>query len=210
MLMTRLRHDTAECHSRAEHAVDLRASFSSRNDYHDLIARLHGFYSPLETALERFAAEVPELLIPQRRKTQMLEWDLRSLGDSTTAIATLDRSEALPCLDSVASAIGALYVLEGATLGGRVIARLLEKQLGVSVDTGGAFFASYGDRVDTMWQAFSQAAERCCDAAAHQDNAAKAAIATFGCFTTWIRREQRLPTPHRPSSTARSYKLDRP
>jgi heme oxygenase len=198
MLMARLRHDTADHHSRAEHAVDLRASLSSRNDYRELLGRLHGFYAPLETALERFAAEVPELLIPQRRKTPLLESDLRMLGDSVAAITTLQRSEALPCLGSVAGAVGCLYVLEGATLGGRVIARLLQNTLGISAPTGGAFFASYGERIDTMWQAFGQAAECCCDRASRQDDAVKAAIATFECFTAWIPPERRLPTPRHP------------
>jgi heme oxygenase len=198
MLMLRLRRDTADCHSRAEQAVDLRASLSSRNDYRDLIARLHGFYAPLEDALERFAGEVPELLIPQRRKTGLLELDLRSLGESAATIATLDRIDTLPRLGSVADAVGSLYVLEGATLGGRVITRLLDKQLGLSVHTGGAFFASYGERIDTMWQSFGQAAERCCDTAARQDAASNTAVATFECFTAWIRPERRPETPVTP------------
>jgi heme oxygenase len=193
MIMARLRHDTADYHTRAEQAVDLRSSLSSRNDYRDLLGRLYGYYAPVETALERFAAEIPELLIHQRRKTQLLESDLRILGHSAATIATLHRSEAFPCLSGVASVVGSMYVLEGATLGGRVITRLLEKQLGIRHDSGGAFFASYGDRIDAMWSAFSQAAQRCCTAATQQDVAIKAAIETFESFTAWVRPQAHPP-----------------
>ena len=47
-----------------------------------------------------------------------------------------------------------MYVLEGSTLGGAIIARHVERELGLQVDTGCAFFRSYGRNVGRMWKEF--------------------------------------------------------
>ena len=47
----------------------------------------------------------------------------------------------LPDLQGVQEALGCLYVVEGSTLGGQVIARHLRQTLGVDPRCGGSFFA---------------------------------------------------------------------
>jgi heme oxygenase len=47
---------------------------------------------------------------------------------------------ALPRLDTTDAALGALYVIEGSGLGGRVIARHLMASLGVGAGSGGSFY----------------------------------------------------------------------
>lgn len=58
-----------------------------------------------------------------------------------------------------AAALGALYVLEGASLGGRVIARHVADALALTPDTGLAFFCGYGDATGEMWRRFGAALE---------------------------------------------------
>jgi heme oxygenase len=47
-----------------------------------------------------------------------------------------------------------LYVIEGATLGGRIITRQLQTQLGLKPESGGAFFDGYGAQTGPYWKAF--------------------------------------------------------
>lgn len=59
-----------------------------------------------------------------------------------------------PPFDSAAAVIGALYVIEGSTLGGQVIAPQLKRSLGVERDRGASFFHGYGDKTNQHWQHF--------------------------------------------------------
>jgi heme oxygenase len=67
-------------------------------------------------------------------------------------IAAFPRCDEVPELGSIESALGSLYVFEGATLGGQLIARRLVERFGPSAPCG--FFNSYGEDVGRMWKAF--------------------------------------------------------
>ena len=57
-------------------------------------------------------------------------------------------------LNNAAKALGCLYVLEGATLGGVLIARHVRASLGFDGDAGSAFYLGYGPRTGAMWRGF--------------------------------------------------------
>jgi heme oxygenase len=88
----------------------------------------------------------------------------------------------------LADALGCLYVLEGATLGGQLIGRQVQRQLGLRSEHGCAFFAGYGaDQTGPMWKAFSEAV----DAYGSAQPAAQGAIVAAACdtflrFEHWI------------------------
>jgi heme oxygenase len=50
--------------------------------------------------------------------------------------------------------LGALYVFEGATLGGQLISRHLEEKLGLRDGAGYRYYRSYGPDVGRRWQEF--------------------------------------------------------
>jgi heme oxygenase len=50
--------------------------------------------------------------------------------------------------------LGYLYVMEGSTLGGQVITKMLKNQLQITPDQGGRFFHGYGDKTKIMWNDF--------------------------------------------------------
>ena len=68
----------------------------------------------------------------------------------------LDFPIAGPCRDCrpVPEGLGALYVIEGATLGGQVITRYIQSALKIDATNGGRFFAAYGDRTGLLWRDF--------------------------------------------------------
>ena len=87
---------------------------------------------------------------------------------------------------------GCMYVLEGATLGGQIIRRLLKEKLSITSANGGAFFSAYGDRVRVMWNEFREALSQF--AISHPDESeaiVASASETFAKFDHWLR--QRLP-----------------
>ena len=194
MLMTSLRLQTADWHRRAERAVNFRARMSDRTRYMDFLRRLFGFYDPLETLLGEFLASEISLQFEARRKSGLLALDLRHLGDSVTDVTRILRCTGLPVIASRATAFGALYVLEGATLGGQILSRHLATHLGIDVSNGGAFLSSYGSAVRAMWSSFGEVIERCCDTAAKQEEALEAAVQTFASFASWFEHDRRVPS----------------
>jgi heme oxygenase len=74
-----------------------------------------------------------------RRKSTLLLNDISKLKGNHT----LDICSNIPAITNVCQAIGALYVLEGSTLGGRFIYRNIESALDLQVNSGASFFYGY-------------------------------------------------------------------
>jgi heme oxygenase len=66
--------------------------------------------------------------------------------------------------------------LEGSTLGGQVIAKLLRQSSLINPPL--TFFAGYGDQTDQMWNEFIRFAEINCTVD-HQDGAVQSALELF-------------------------------
>lgn len=165
-----------------EEAIGWMKAPPSREAYRDTLAAMLGFYEPLERLLEAqpgFEARGFDLL--DRAKRGWLEQDLRALGLDEGAIADLPRCADLPPVDGFGAALGVAYVLEGATLGGRMITSKLAGPLALTPETGMRFYASYGREVGPRWVAFLDFLEREGDGAA-----AEAASQTFACLQTWL------------------------
>ena len=91
----------------------------------------------------------------------------------------------MPRLDTPARALGALYVLEGATLGGKVIEQEVGRQLGLDRSTGTAFFGAYGADAARQWHRFGLALERE-GLAFDVEEICDAAGSTFAALDSWI------------------------
>ena len=141
-LLTSLRTGTRDAHARVEDTVDVLRAGRSPHTYTPVLQAFRSLYAPLEQALDRSPltrAVVPDFA--ERRKTGWLDEDLAVLG------APVPADLAVPPLQTVEDVAGACYVLEGATLGGAVVARELP-------DVPHRFFSSYGSRRGAMWASF--------------------------------------------------------
>jgi heme oxygenase len=154
----RLREATAQTHERLHHHPGFSAAASgaiSLPDYRRLLERLLGFHRAFEPMLSGAAArDGLDLDLARLRRSATLEADLIALGQSPSRIAELPACDRLTPARDRAEAMGALYVVEGSTLGGLHIARALE---GVCARLGGAgrgYFLGYGDQHGAMWRAF--------------------------------------------------------
>jgi len=81
----------------------------------------------------------------------MLKRDLEFMGITTLPQAT----PTLPDMSSVEKLLGTMYVMEGSTLGGQLIARHVEKSLALVPGVGDAYFRGHGERTGAMWKEFS-------------------------------------------------------
>lgn len=188
MVLAAIRSHTRVQHERLEAQLNLLRPDLTRAHYAALLHRLHQLYLPLE---DRIAGAMPlagqlALALDARRKADLLRADLRALGQ----VAAPGAAE-LPRIADEAAAWGALYVLEGATLGGQIICRHLAPRLHLTPESGLSFYASYGALVGPRWKSFcALLTERHAgvgdDAPAFLDSAVRAAQETFSSFERWV------------------------
>ena len=182
-LRFRLRTATDALHRATERRFALERRFATRGAYRDLLAALYGFHAPLEAALRGIDWRAGFDLEARLCKSQWLADDLKAMGLTDAEIAGLPRCRDLPALPSRSAGFGALYVVEGATLGGQLIVKQLQQRLAIGPGTGGQFFASYGPQIGPMWRAFVAALDtHDADYAAVE----RAARATFRAFGAWL------------------------
>ena len=189
LLLQRLKQETLAQHESLEQHLKLLRPEISLADYRNLLEGYYGFYSSWECrAIPLFQEALPGFF-DERRKTPLLERDLRFLGSNPAAIASCS---ALPPADSLPSLLGSLYVLEGATLGGQILTQHFARHLNVFPGRGCSFFFSYGPEVGHRWRSFC----RILSSYSSLENdmvIVQSAIQTFNCFENWLRQEVALP-----------------
>ncbi|MDO9713311.1 biliverdin-producing heme oxygenase [Paracraurococcus lichenis] len=157
----RLRRATSAQHAALEARLEAGGCFDSLDGYARYLGAMAPLYAALEDALH--AAGAGRLLPdwPRRRKAGLVRADLRALGARAPAIARVAsgaEAGAMAALWHAGVVFAALYVLEGATLGGAVLARRVLR-LGLTRERGAAFLDPYGLDRSTMWQGFLRALE---------------------------------------------------
>jgi heme oxygenase len=108
-----------------------------------------------------------------------LRTDLRALGETESQIDSLPLCDQLPPMLNIEDGIGCLYVLEGSTLGGQLIARELSRKFRIDQHSGAAFFQSYGENVGSMWIQFSTCVRGYIRISRQQEAAVLSAADTF-------------------------------
>jgi heme oxygenase (biliverdin-IX-beta and delta-forming) len=161
----------------------------SIHTYTALLQKLFGYYKPLE---ERIAALPGWHNLPvdlgRRQKAPLLARDLLWLKVTQPQLSQLPQCERLPEVTSITQALGCLYVLEGATLGGQIIGRHLKKNLALDEDRGCAFFCSYGDEVGLMWKSFRETLSSHCSkhGRTEEEQLVTSACETFVSLDYWL------------------------
>ena len=82
--------------------------------------------------------------------------------------------------------LGALYVIEGSTLGGIKIARALKGRIGDETGAGRSFFLGRGERHGAMWAEYLSQLETLSEDPAQAEEAIDASVATFEAFEAWM------------------------
>lgn len=143
----RLRDATQADHQRLESRIDILARIATPAGRRALVERFHGLHLEAEDALAPWLAGLPGLDFESRRRSPDLARDLAVLGGQARPAS----GDAI-VVSGVGEALGRLYVLEGSTLGGRVIRRSVEARGDGMAGLG--FLDPYGDQVGERWRAF--------------------------------------------------------
>jgi len=158
-LSAQLRAQTAPLHREVEIKLGLPGAISNRDEYLVWLTRFFGLYEPLESSLADFSYwNDLGLELRARNHCSCLVADLAALSANLHDLPRAGRG-VLPELPNFAHALGALYVLEGATLGGRVILRDLEARMRTAIFGATRFFGGRGDAVQPMWTTFRSAVD---------------------------------------------------
>jgi heme oxygenase len=149
-----LRSATQTSHDALERLPVMRRLMSpdvTRDDYAEVLTAFHAAHSVLEPVIERAIAGDAPVRLSDFGRIDDLYADLRQLGVATTLVA-VENSD-LQALRSPPGALGGLYVIEGARLGGRLISEHLRRSLGSEICLH--YFGGSGRRTAPFsWKAF--------------------------------------------------------
>ena len=184
-MLTRLREATRDAHRAIEAAVFPGGRAFEREAYLRYLAKQHGLLAPLEPLLD-FAWLAIGLSPSPRRKAALVSEDLTFAGVN---VAALPACADLPEVVGLSRALGCLYVLEGQTLGARVLFRSVRGALGVSRSRGATFLEGYGDATAERWQELTAALEKYARLAPGEAPlVVEGAIETFELMHHWLER----------------------
>lgn len=156
-ILEQLRVQTRPAHQILETQPLLKRLLSSRlsnTEYGQLLQSMLAFYQALEVELVPAAASLlkryPDPAYWYLPRAPLLATDCQTLGYASSGFTYPPLK--LQLNENDAYLLGVLYVIEGATQGGRVISRHLAHTLGISEDSGASFFNIH--RRDNSWATF--------------------------------------------------------
>jgi heme oxygenase len=177
-----LRAGTAEEHDRLERGLDVVGLARTPEGYRRLLETFWGFYVELEPRLESGLAEWN--VLPGWSRWEVLGWladDLHDLGCDAECLRGLPRCTDLPALDDPDSVWACLYVVEGAALGGAVLAAQLAGVPGAP----SRFFHGYGEDRGRRWHRFRRSLADWLAGEGSLPAVTASARATFRSFEQW-------------------------
>ncbi|MDO1447725.1 biliverdin-producing heme oxygenase [Rhodocytophaga aerolata] len=191
MILKKIKEQTQGNHTSLENSPFLRPISQKSltlTQYITILKKFYGFFYPLELQLTRFPIETYLADFGQRRKAGMLADDLQHLQPHPASI--LPMCYDLPEVHTLEQAFGCLYVMEGSTLGGKMIYKMVNDTLGLDHTNGISFFYGYGAETGPKWKAFQQALEAVSSRApAKDEQLIEAANNTFNKLKKWFESE---------------------
>ncbi|MFC3070812.1 biliverdin-producing heme oxygenase [Phenylobacterium soli] len=143
-----LREATQAAHAQLEERIDIHRRIADLSGRRRLARGYWRLHAEVEAAAAPWLEALAGLDFAARRRSALIARELAALGGEPPAEAEM----ASPTASSRAEALGLLYVLEGSTLGGRMIRR--QVAAGGGDFTGLGFLDPYGDAAGDRWRAF--------------------------------------------------------
>jgi heme oxygenase len=177
-----LRRETASDHLAVEGSLPLMHEGLDRQQYIACLQQMYGVVAAWEEHAEATAPDWMRETLAARRRRFLLKDDLAYFG-----VIELDgRQPALPLMDGLPGLLGAMYVMEGSTLGGQFIAKHVEKELQLENGLGNAYFRGHGSETGRMWKEFCEMLK-----AKVSDEDTEAVVfsakSMFGVFGSWMK-----------------------
>jgi len=154
-VLSRLRAATAQSHQALERRLDIVRRIATVDGRRGLVERFAALHHGAHLRMGPWLEDLGGLDYHARNRRDLFREDLAALG--SPPVESLPAC-AVPPLKSRAAALGLFYVLEGSSLGGRVIRRHVEQDRGEML--GLSFLDPYGVDVGQMWKRFVLVLER--------------------------------------------------
>ena len=158
--------------------MDLGRRLASIQSYIELLRALARVHGAFEQSFARFDWKQLGIDLEERKRMRWLAEDLTALEANVARPTSLRFAP-----ENLFEALGALYVLEGSTLGGRVVFEQATALRGISCRHGARFFYGHGQRTGQLWRDFLDALN--CSAAAQSveaDFVERGAMRAYGEF----------------------------
>lgn len=183
MLSERLREETFETHVVVEKLIIRRIkNINSANEYCQLLRIFYGYFKPVEEMIEKYITDEMVADIDERRKSKTILDDLEWIGLANQMVVCND----IPPISDPANALGAMYVLEGSTLGGVHISKMIAARLKFKNSRGLSFFNGYGDTSMDRWSFFKEVLNNYTNEHEIGNKVVASANETFTKFRNWI------------------------
>jgi heme oxygenase len=163
--------------------IGLLKDIEHKEDYSRLLMFFYNYFHKLEILISNIITPdiLPDYL--SRRKTQLIKNDIADNGFELVELPI----EKLPYISSPLEAMSALYVMEGSTLGGSAIVKILEKK---GLVHGTSFFAGYQEETANRWclflESFNAMVSKDDNPEVKFNTAVFTVINTFDCFLDMI------------------------
>lgn len=158
-------------------------SIHTQEQYLSLLSLFYGFYQPVEQAMLPLVRGVVTDL-DERRQSDRLWQDMQVLMPSLTEVPLCRQT---PVYATVGEALGALYVFEGSTLGGAIIAKMVRDRVSGLPENALQFFTGYAEATMVKWAQFRQFLLVYADTEWRQQEVVQGANRTFESFYEWLK-----------------------
>ncbi|UZR94542.1 biliverdin-producing heme oxygenase [Chondrinema litorale] len=155
--MQTLKSATRKNHDKVE-----KLAFSSKimdgsiniDEYSSLILKQYFFHKNIESQLNKVLndKQKEQLDFSRRRKVHLLKYDMLELQLEEEMLSFSKMPELQ--IKNINDAIGAMYVLEGSTLGGAVIRKKLISNMQIQPNTTFHYYGCYGTDTGNFWKQF--------------------------------------------------------
>ncbi|RFM34543.1 biliverdin-producing heme oxygenase [Chitinophaga silvisoli] len=184
-MIEQLRESTAELHQDLERTlIPVIKQANSPEAYIRLLQLFYGYYYPLEQYIAaHIDTSFPGGFEGRRKATQLLQ-DINVINGSPLDPPVTCTN--IPEINDNAQALGAMYVLEGSTLGGQVICQIIQRNLPVpEISQALSFFNGYGEETRAKWDSFVHYLEGFHGTEEQKKRLVEAAADTFRQFKVW-------------------------
>lgn len=184
-----LRVRTAGTHDAVEKQIDWHPLLTTVSGYSSLLQRLRIVEMVVGTAVTRSVNPIPSWLT-DRRSVRDIDADLTCIGEIDCIELPLIDGHQCNWIDSMASGAGAIYVLEGSTLGGQYLARLVKQNLDLDAQRGASYLSGYGTETRLRWKRTQHWLDETLSTEAYIAEAIDSATKTFQFYESILRNSE--------------------
>jgi heme oxygenase (biliverdin-IX-beta and delta-forming) len=191
-MLKRLRSETQELHRRIEtnplHQAIVNGSITKLS-YQRLLERMYGVHSCFEAeARQRNDWKQYQFDFDRHRRLHLLHLDLTALGVNPSSAQLPQPFLPLQTAD-FHFLLGYFYVLEGSTLGGQILSKLVLKHLGLTPSSGAAYLYADGPLTADRWRSCQSLLSQAGEFPQQADSILAGARDAFTRLDEWLRLE---------------------